>query len=108
MITRQIEGGVEEKHTKDDNGILRQDKKKKRNGKNGKKFKKKQNCLPKIGLRPGTCPATYFRLDNLVCCIVIRFLLAIDYRERERNKATKPLTVFTDLSGQTHSRGKRP
>jgi hypothetical protein len=28
MITRQIEGGVEKKHTKDDNGILRQDKKK--------------------------------------------------------------------------------
>lgn len=61
----------------------------KRNGKT--KFKKKQNFLPQIGLRPGTCPATYFRLDNLVCCIVIRFLLAIDYREREKqgDKAAK-------------------
>jgi hypothetical protein len=104
MITRQIEGGVEKKHTKDDNGILRQDKKKKETEKNGKKFKKKQNCLPKIGLRPGTCPATYFRLDNLVCCIVIRFLLAIDYREREKQGDKAANSVYRSVGTNTLSR----
>jgi hypothetical protein len=54
MITRQIEGGVEKKHTKDDNGILRQDKKKKETEKteNLRKTKLSSKNWPAAGHLP--------------------------------------------------------
>jgi hypothetical protein len=62
MITRQIEGGVEEKHTKDDNGILRQDKKKRK--KTEKNLRKNKIVFQKLAC--GRAPAQRLIFDSII------------------------------------------